>query len=208
VAAAVASLAETTRRERALETRLSEEERALETRLSELQPTASDPPPSEPLAALVIDRARDVARELPEHMIHDAETDRVVLEKTKQQEIETARARSAEIIGAARRDREEVAAMVDEARQQIDLFRLQASDGARKRIQRRWEDTTVAFTEVELELAGLRARRQIVFAKLAQLEESIEESRAQLRERGAAEPAEPSASGPEHRPWAVIPIEW
>jgi DNA repair exonuclease SbcCD ATPase subunit len=98
--------------------------------------------------------------------------------------------------------------MVDEARQQIDLFRIQANDNARKQVQRRWEDATVALTEVDLELAGLRSRRQIVLAKLAQLEESIEESRAQLRERGEAEPVDSSASGPEHHPWASIPIEW
>lgn len=164
----------------------AEQERALESRLSELEVDSPHGSLPEPLAAYVLDRARDVARQLPERVVHEAQAERTALQQAASEEIETARARSAQIVGAARRDQDEVAAAVDQARSQIDLLRRQASDGAKERVQHTWRNTTSALTEVELELAGLRARRQIIAAELEELEESVHDSRAQLHQDGTA----------------------
>jgi hypothetical protein len=66
-----------------------------------------------------------------------------------------------------------------------------------------------------VELARLRARRQLVLSELTQLEQSIVESRRHLREHGATDVeahngakrlrAEPR---PEQDRWALMPIEW
>jgi type I site-specific restriction endonuclease len=186
--------------------------------LAELQPDeadvdASEVPSPESLAAFVLRRAHDIARELPDHMVHQAETERYVAEESITQVIEEARARSAEIIGAAQRDRERVGFMIDQARRQIDVDREQASGEARERVQRTWQEATVAFAELEVEMAEVRAQRDAVVSELSQLDKAVEESRSQLRKRDAIDvdvvaPVDSFEPGPERRRWALMPVEW
>jgi septal ring factor EnvC (AmiA/AmiB activator) len=202
-------LAATTRRQQALESRLAELE-------SPEAPDESDEPDElspQSLAAFVLGRAHDIARELPDHIVRDAETERQRLAKTTTQAIQIARARSAQIIGAAQRDLDRVASAVDEARRQIDVFREQADATARARVQRTWQETTAALAELEVELAGLRAERHAVVSELSQLEEEIEASRAQLRKVRAidvdvVQPVEMFGLQPERRRWSLMPVEW
>ncbi len=179
------------------------------------EPDATSPPLTETLAIHVLEGAHDLARQLPEHVIRDAEAERQRLEQSAAEVVETARARSAQIVEAARSDRDEAIATLHEACEQIDVARLQTSDEAKERVRRRWEDATTALTDAEVELARLRARRQLVLSELTQLEQSIVESRRHLREHGATDVeahngakrlrAEPR---PEQDRWALMPIEW
>jgi chromosome segregation ATPase len=201
-------LAETTRLQQALESRLAD----LQLDESEGQ-GASEGPSPESLAAFVLRRAQDIARELPDHMGHQAEAERQLAEEATTQVIEAARARSAQIVGAAQRDRDEVASMVDETRKQIDEFRDQANRMATEQVQRSWQPATLALAELEVELAGLRAQRHAVVSELSQLETALEATRAQLRDPDTAEvevvPPVPSHEPePEHQPWALMPVEW
>jgi chromosome segregation ATPase len=205
---AAGPLAETTRRQQALETRLAE----LQLEEPEAQEPSEGPSP-ESLAAFVLRRAQDIARELPDHMAHQAEAERQLAEETTAQVIEAARARSAQIVGAAQHDRDQVASLVEETRRQIDEFRDQANRMATEQVQRSWQPATAALAELEVELAGLRAQRHAVVAELSQLETALEETRAQLRDPDTAEvevvPPVPSHEPePEHRHGALMPVEW
>jgi chromosome segregation ATPase len=174
---------------------------------------ASEGPSPESLAAFVLRRAQDIARELPDHMGHQAEAERQLAEEATTQVIEAARARSAQIVGAAQRDRDEVASMVDETRKQIDEFRDQANRMATEQVQRSWRPATLALAELEVELAGLRAQRHAVVTALSHHETALEATRAQLRDPDTAEvevvPPVPSHEPePEHHRWALMPVEW
>jgi chromosome segregation ATPase len=151
--------------------------------------------------------------------MRDAETERTALERAATEAMETAQTRSAQIVGAARRDRDQLAARVDEARDQIDQLRREASDRARDHVQRKWEATTGALADTELELVGIKARRQIILAELGQLERSLEESRAHLRQHGAGAVEtndwprqhrrdDHAVPAPERQRSALMPIEW
>ncbi len=201
-------LAETTRRQQALESRLDE----LQGDGSQASDESEGPSP-ESLAASVLRRAQDIARELPDHMAHQAEAERHVAEEAITREIEAAQARSAEIVGAAQRDREQVASVVDEARKQIDVFREQANAMATEQIQRRWQPATAAIAELEVELARLRAQRHALLSELSELEKAVEASRSQLPDPDPAEvevvpPAPSHEPEPEHPRWALMPVEW
>jgi chromosome segregation ATPase len=174
-------------------------------------------PSPESVAAFVVRRAHDIARELPDHMVHQAETERQLAEATTAAMIDEARARSAEIIEAAQRDRERVGAMIDEAHRQLDFFREQANDAARERVQQRWQETSAVLAEVEVELAALRAERHAMLSELSELDEALEASRAQLRRRDAIEvdvvpPTDTRVDRfgrqPERPRWALMPVEW
>lgn len=201
-------LAATTRRQQALESRLTD------LQLEESAAAHASPVPSpESLAAFVVRRAYDIARELPDHMIHQAETERQRAEETSAQMIEEARARSAEIIESAQRDRERVGYMIEEAHRQLDVLGEQANTAAKERVQRRWQETSAVLAEVEVELAGLRAERHAVLYELSELEEAVEASRAQLRKRDAIEvdvvaPVGSVEPQPERHRWALMPVEW
>jgi chromosome segregation ATPase len=204
-------LAATTRRQQALESRLAE----LQVEGSEPseQSEASDEPSPQSLAAFVLGRAHDIARQLPDHIVRDAEAERQRLEEITAQAIKTAHARSARIIGAAYRDRDEVDSIIDEARRQIDAFRERAHATATARAQRSWQEATAALAEVEVELAALRAERHAVLSELSQLERAVEASRAQLRKRDAIEadvvtPVARFELQPERHRWALMPVEW
>jgi septal ring factor EnvC (AmiA/AmiB activator) len=175
-------LAETTRRQQALESRLAQ----LQLEESKASDASEGPSPAS-LAAFVLRRAQDIARELPDHMAHQAEAERQLAEEATTQVIEAGRARSAQIVGAAQRDRDQVASMVDEAREQIDEFRDQANRMATEQVQRRWQPATLALAELEVELAGLRAQRHAMVSELSQLETALEATTAQLRDSGTAE---------------------
>jgi hypothetical protein len=166
----------------------------LEARLSELEREAAQSPLPETLAGFVLTRTRMVAEELPEHVTKTAEADREAAEKATKEAIEWARERSAQIVDDANRDRQEAVALIDEARKQLELFREQAGDTARERVRGKWVKTTDPLTEMELKLAQVRARREELLAELAGLEESLEASRALLRERGADERVDSSSA--------------
>jgi chromosome segregation ATPase len=187
--------------------------------LAELQlesstaPEPADGLSPQSLAAFVLGRADDIASELPDHIVRDAETERRQLETTSTRVIQIARARSAQIIGAAQRDLDRVASTVHEARRQIEVLREQADATARARVQRTWQEATAAIADLEVELAGLRAERHAVVSELSQLEEEIEESRAQLRKRHAidvdeVQPLDRLELQPERRRWSLMPVEW
>ncbi|HEY1636765.1 MAG TPA: hypothetical protein VGF64_18575 [Acidimicrobiales bacterium] len=208
LAEVVDPLAATTRRQQALESRLAELQ--LE---SSTAPDPADELSPQSLAAFVLGRADDIASELPDHIVRDAETERRQLETTSTRAIQIARARSAQIIGAAQRDLDRVASSVDEARRQIEVLREQADATARARVQRTWQEASTAIADLEVELAGLRAERHAVVSELSQLEEEIEESRAQLRKRHAidvdeVQPLDRLELQPERRRWALMPVEW
>lgn len=189
--------------------------RGLESRVSGLEPEASEDPIPETLATHVLDRAHEIARELPERVVRDAEAEREALQRSAAEAVETARSRSAQIVELARHEQDEARATIDEARKQTDIARQQASTQARGQVQRKWEDAAGALAEVELELAGLGARRQDILADLAQLEQSLAQAREHLRQHGAAEveartkPKGGSTEpGREDHRWHLMPIEW
>ncbi|HEX6476288.1 MAG TPA: hypothetical protein VF005_03375, partial [Acidimicrobiales bacterium] len=210
LAEAADPLAAATRRQQALEARLAELQRDPPAALA---PAAAEEPSPQSLAAFVLDRAHDIARQLPDHIVRDAETERQRLEEITTRALQTARARSAQIVGAAQRDLDRVASTVDEARWQIDAFREQADAAARAGAQRRWQEATAAIAELEVELAGVRAERQAVLSELSELEEEVQASRAQLRKRHAIDvdvvpPVERLELQPEGRRWTLMPVEW
>jgi DNA repair exonuclease SbcCD ATPase subunit len=195
----------------------------LESRVSGPEPDAPEDTIPEALATHVVDRAHEIARQLPERVVRDAEAEREALQRSAAEAVETARSRSAQIVEAARHERDEARAAIDKARKQSDIARQQASKHAREQVQRRWEDAAGALAEVELELARLGRQRQDILADLAQVEQSIAVSREHLREHGVAEVearsepkgggTEPSTEpgtepGPEHHRWPLMPIEW
>ena len=157
----------------------------LEARLSELEGEAARSPLPESLAGFVLSRTRMVAEDLPEHVTEAAEAERKAAEEATKEVIESARERSAQIVDDANRDRQEVVALVDEAKRQLDQFREQAGDTARDRVRGKWAKTTDALTEMEVQLAQVRARHEELRAELAELEESLEASRTLLRQRSA-----------------------
>jgi chromosome segregation ATPase len=205
----------------------------LESRVSGPEPDAPEDTIPEALATHVVDRAHEIARQLPERVVRDAEAEREALQRSAAEAVETARSRSAQIVQAARHERDEARATMDKAREQTDIARRQATEQARVQVQRRWEDAAGALAGVELELAGLGARRRDILAELAQLEQSLAESREHLRQHGVAEVeartepkggrtepkggrTEPKGGGtepgtepgPEHDRWPLMPIEW
>ncbi len=212
-----APLAETTRRQEALESRLAELQGE-----GEASAKVAEEASPESLAAHVLSRAHDIARELPDRIVRDAETERQRLEESTAQALETAHARSAQIIGEAERDREQIASMADEAREQIETFRRQAEGTARERVQRRWHEATAMLAGLEVELTDLKSQHQATLSELSALQKQLEASRAELRERdrdnaalGMAAPRGSLGPGPEHRRRepehrrrALMPLEW
>jgi chromosome segregation ATPase len=158
---------------------------ALEARLSELERRAADTPPLQSLADSVLDRASDVARGLQRHLVSSAEAEREEFRKIAAQESKVAEVRSAEIVAEAKRDHDEVASMMDEARNQVGLFLQQGKAVARERARATWAKAAGVRAELSFELQQLQEQRQSVLSELAQSRESVSASKKLLGENGA-----------------------
>ena len=156
----------------------------LEARLSELESSAADTPPLQSLADTVLERASEVARGLQRHVVSQAETERDEIRKIAAEEIEAAEVRSAEIVAEAKRDHEEVASMMDEARKQVGLFLQQGKAMARERARATWAEAAGTRSELSFELQRLEEQRQAVLGELAQSRRAVAASKKLLGEKG------------------------
>jgi DNA repair exonuclease SbcCD ATPase subunit len=162
---AESTLAEITKRARALEAKIS----ALRADSREEMSDAAAPVAE--MAERLLQTVSAAGDDLPAQVLSQARTEREAIERVTSDVTRVARFRAARIIGSAERDREQADQLAAESRRQVDQYIDGARSAADERAQAAWDKARASLRQPMLEVEEIREQGRAKRRELKRLQD-------------------------------------
>ena len=154
---------------------------ALEARVSELEDCGAAGSWVTERANELLEKVRQTGRDLQDKVVSQAQAERESLKQRATTEpTEAARARAEEIVAKARRDRDQLARMVEESHRQVVELLQEGRIMAEERARVTWEKAQDGLREPVLGLLHLHEQRRTMLEEVVQLQELVDASWGRL----------------------------